>query len=253
MLEPATGRIAGGQGKTSMHEVRTFAPGVSATSVALSNAAGIRGIQVDNPSGSWLYVVSEQVYIPPYTIGWGLPLSYSQTSITINAVNGPAGQISTSAGDPWTLTLFDEEVDQSAGAQYQFTTGFASTIALVGFSLNLLSSNTYTQTNVQLIAPVAGKRIRLHSLFFDRTVNSAGWRPPVTFIFSSDLGSIIFPLNSGLQIYSHETWKSFQFRPGQADLKTGANFRLFFAGVFEMAVGIIPAMQIDIMAEYEYI
>lgn len=237
-----------------MKELFQFAPGSNAQSVSLSNAAPIRGIQIDNPTGGWLYVVSEKVYVPPYTIGWSLPLSYDQTSVNVNYGNGPAGQVGTNQGDNWTIILFNEEVDQSAGAQYQFTSGFASTIALTGNQYDLIASNSYSISNQIIIPAIAGTRIRLHSLFISRIVRSAGWRPPLSFIFTSSGTNNILPLGSSITLDSYETWKFFQFRPGQADLKTGGNFNLFFVANFEGGTPLfMPAMQITINTEYERI
>lgn len=177
-----------------MREIRTFAPGASALSVALSNAAPIRGIQVDNPSGGWLYVVSEQQWVPPYTIGWAMPLSYDQSSITIQYfTTGPASQVGTTAGDNWTLTVFDEAVAQSDGSQYQLNTGFAPLITSGGRNLVLNSANGYSSGGaVAGATPATGKRIRVigttHFVF-----SSGASFPPTYFTvgMSNDSGATV--------------------------------------------------------------
>lgn len=145
-----------------MQQQFSAAPGTNLEFKALSNASPIRGIQIDNPSGSWLFVVSEQLYCPPYTIGWAMPLSYEQASITVRSGNGPSGQVATTQGDNWTLTLNDEAVEPSAGVPYQFTQQFTPNVFTAASSVAFNESNP--ELSVQLIAGVAGRRIRILSI-----------------------------------------------------------------------------------------
>lgn len=108
----------------------TSPPGVGLISKSLPNGEPIRGIVINNPSGSWLYVVSERQYVPPYTDGWSMPTSYEQSSISINANVGPAGQVSTIQGDPWTLILYSDPVDLSSGGPIDsFIKGFTPIVS----------------------------------------------------------------------------------------------------------------------------
>jgi hypothetical protein len=144
-----------------MQKQFTAAAGTSLVSISLPNGTPIRGIQIDNPSGSWLYVSSEQQYCPPYTIGWAVMLSYSNSSVNVTAGNGPSGQVGTIQGDPYTVYLDSEAVAPSTGQPYQFTSEFsqntltASAATFVGSNLGI---------NATVIPAVANKRIRVVSV-----------------------------------------------------------------------------------------
>lgn len=134
--------------------------GVDLLSKALPNGGMIRGIQIDNPTGSWLYIVSERAYCPPYTVGWAMPLTYGQSAITITAGNGPSGQIGTDVGDPWTLYLFDEEVESSAGVPYQFVQNYSPTL-LAGQTFTIPTGSALINQN--LVSAVVGRQLRIIS------------------------------------------------------------------------------------------
>lgn len=139
----------------------TAAPGTSLLAKSLPNGHMIKGIQIDNPSGNWLYVVSEQVFCPPYTIGWAIPTTYDQSSVNVEArLIGPANQTGSNQGENWRLNLFDVEVSPSAGVPYQF---------ILGYTPVLRATSTFQATTTgqggavftTLIAAIANKRIRL--------------------------------------------------------------------------------------------
>lgn len=136
--------------------------GVSLESKSLPNGALIAGILIDNPGGQWLYVVSEQQYIPPYTIGWSMPLSYEQASITVKSGISPAGQVGTIQGDAWTLTLDSTPVSVSAGgptSQFiqQFTPQFNANVSLL--------ARTSIATSAAILPSNTSKRYRLTQVF----------------------------------------------------------------------------------------
>lgn len=137
--------------------------GTSILFKSLSNGHMIRGIVINNVTGGWLYVVSEQQYVPPYTIGWSMPLTYAQASISVNYLAlGPTAQVSTQqvgTFEQWELELHDEPVDASTGGQQtQYVEQFTPTL----FSSSSITpsfpggSDTSTQ-----IAGVLNKRIRI--------------------------------------------------------------------------------------------
>lgn len=148
----------------------TASPGTSLTSKSLPNASWIRGIQIDNPSGNWLYVVSEQLFCPPYTIGWAIPLSYDQSSITVEArLTGPASQIGSNQGEDWSLTLFDEAQSPNAGTPYQFVEHFTPTLtATSGTIFAGLNGVNFPATLLTLPAIVT-KRYRVKTILITKS------------------------------------------------------------------------------------
>lgn len=93
------------------------APGVSFQAISLQTGY-LRGVEIDNPSGSWLYIPSNETFIPPYTIGWTFGWPYDVAAFNIIAQNGPSGQLSTSAGDNVVVYLTDIELPTVAGTAY---------------------------------------------------------------------------------------------------------------------------------------
>jgi hypothetical protein len=132
--------------------------------VGASLPAGLmRGIVIDNPSGSWLYLPVNIDWVPPYTIGWSRSLD-GLASIDILFSDGPAGQVSTQQGDPPRVWLDSEPVAPSSGIASPgaaFIEGF--TPVLAAFTQQTLTS-LGPPGNVVLIAPVANRRIRLYSV-----------------------------------------------------------------------------------------
>lgn len=83
------------------------------------NSGQIGGIQINNPSGSWLRVETVEQYVPPYTNGWQYPLIPMQANATVRFVDSPSGSKSVLQGSPPQVTLFDEQLPPSEG----FTAG----------------------------------------------------------------------------------------------------------------------------------
>jgi hypothetical protein len=140
----------------------TANPGVNLVSISLFNATGIKGVEVDNPSGGWLYIVELKDYVPPYTLAWARTLEYTGTSLNVNYGISPAGQVSTTQGDPYTVTLYDEPITDSAGvpAPGQFISNFTPP---TGVFSNAANVNTNSIFSVQIAPAVAGRRYRVTS------------------------------------------------------------------------------------------
>ena len=152
----------------------TANPGQSLSAIGLVTGFA-RGLEVDNPSGSWLYIPQVETSIPPYTLGWAFGFAYDVSSFDIIAqALGPAGQVSTTAGDPIVVYVTDYRIPDAVGSS---PPGFIQqfTPVLNAFLFNLTVS-VITGAGGTLIAGVVGKRIRLLSidLFINRSSNAGG-------------------------------------------------------------------------------
>lgn len=158
----------------------TANPGTSLTSISLYNATQIRGVVIDNPSGGWLYVVEANDFCPPFKLGWARDLEYAGTALTVIYGRSPASQVSTTQGDPYTVTVDSEPVGLSAGVDAPFVTQFNPFLV---FNITHL----YTQGDAPVVQAqttnLTGgtKRIRLHGIFMEpnQTVPNPGiiWTP----------------------------------------------------------------------------
>lgn len=145
----------------------TAAPGVSLRGIGLQTGF-TRGIEIDNPSGSWLYLPNVETFIPPYTIGWSLVFPYDVASLDVVAGQSPAGQVSTTQGDSVTVYLtndIDMKPPSSGETSSQFIQQFTPVL-----SASIQSGVTVTGISVTIITGVAGKRIRLITLSADRVL-----------------------------------------------------------------------------------
>lgn len=186
---------------------------------SLANGTPIKGIQIDNPGGSWLYVVSENEYCPPYTIGWAIPLTYEQSSITVRSGNGPSDQVGTNQGDDWRLTLFDEDVSPSAGVPHQFIEKFTpnsfSVASLIDVTVNGSPATVLT------IAAVANKRLRIKTVNIgtfgtDAPFRVEFWattllwrfylRPPQTYEVITFEDGFDLPVGQKFEIIAYAVW-----------------------------------------------
>jgi hypothetical protein len=75
----------------------------------------IAGIQIDNPSGSWLFVTAIDQYVPPYRVGWKYPVSPQASSLSVRFVDSPSGSVSELVGDPITVTVYDVPIPTDHG------------------------------------------------------------------------------------------------------------------------------------------
>lgn len=147
-------------------------PGVSFVSIGLQTGL-TKGIEVDNSSGSWLYIPSLETFVPPYIIGWSYDFPYGVSSIEIVPQDGPAGQVSTKQGTGVTVYLSDASVGLSSGSPDLAAIGAAGSPDpgqryIEGFTPQLnaaLQLNSKTvPVDTAFIAAVTGKRIRLRTL-----------------------------------------------------------------------------------------
>ena len=155
----------------------TQAPGVSFRAIGLSTGI-MRGLEIDNPSGSWLYIPSLETFVKPYIVGWSYSFPYDVAAIDIVAGNGPAGQPGTAEGDPVVVYLTDEQVATSEGSPSLGDTfrpittpvqnTFDTTTALqnpVGNTITLITA-----------ADALGKMVRVYSfrLWYDISLSVVG-------------------------------------------------------------------------------
>lgn len=125
----------------------------------------IRGITIDNPSGSWLRLRPTGDFIPPYTIGFMRSFEYGHASIAIEfPETGPSGQISTEAGNNPTVQLFSEPIGSAAGSTAgvpyieQFTPILSET------TLGTVTVSTGLAAVALIPAPPVGERNRVLTL-----------------------------------------------------------------------------------------
>jgi len=146
-------------------------PGVSFRAISLPTGP-MRGIEIDNPSGSWLYIPSLETFVPPYIVGWSYSFPYDVTAIDIIAnQDGPAGQPSTSDGDPVIVFLTDESIATSEGTPAPGKEVRPLTTPV----LNLYSEIEvpYANSTITLIsaASVLGKMVRIYGFRFWYSIN----------------------------------------------------------------------------------
>lgn len=150
--------------------LKTVPVGVDVQAFAIPGANQIAGILVDNPSGDWLLIQpGNNVYVPPYTIGWAH--SFLPTTVSVNVLATtfgaaralpPAGQVSTLQGDPVTIRLYDEPIQDSNGTATTPAAGFINQFTPVlqatvfGFLIKLSGIGI-----ANIIPATPNKRIRI--------------------------------------------------------------------------------------------
>jgi len=77
----------------------------------------IRGVSIDNPSGSWLLVTTTGDTVPPYTLGWSRFLNPPALTVGIRFINSPTGTLSNPIldGGPIVVTLDTNPQPNSTG------------------------------------------------------------------------------------------------------------------------------------------
>lgn len=119
----------------------------------------IGGMQVDNPSGSWLHVEVVDQYVPPFTLGWQLILLPTQLAVTIRFTNSPSGTPSKLTGSPVVVTLSDMPLGQSQG----FPSGAAQSESPIGAFLfsgsAVFTARETASAELPIVTPVPGNRI----------------------------------------------------------------------------------------------
>lgn len=172
------------------------APGVSLRAISLPGGRAY-GIEIDNPSGSWLYLPTLETWVPPYTVGWSSAFAYGVASVDVIAGNGPAGQVGTTQGDAITVYLSDQPVGTSPGeiaTGAAFVEGFTPQVLFADISAVVRYSTGFSST---LIAPTIGKRVRIRT--FTLSLFPFSGNPPLNYdsgvrynISSSNISSPIF-------------------------------------------------------------
>lgn len=195
----------------------TTAVGVSLVSASLFNATPIRGIVIDNPSGGWLYVVELNDFCPPFTLQWSRTLEYAGSAITVRYGQSPAGQVNTTAGDPYTVTLFDGATGISNGVPSAFVSQF-NPLLTTGF-VHLFTQGDAPAVFAQTTNLTGGnKRLRVHGVFLEanQTVPNPSivWTP-----IMGQMSSVGIP-DCILRIAGAKTKDERQFIP-YADLPVG--------------------------------
>lgn len=192
----------------------TADPGVTLTSKSLPNGQMIKGIQIDNPSGNWLYVVSEQQYCPPYTIGWAIPTTYDQSSITVEArLTGPASQVGSNQGEAWQIILFDEPQAPSAGTPYQFIQNYTGNNNATAFLIDVTVNGS--PATIINIAGIPNKRLRI------KTIDVSIFPTDGTFRFEIWDNALLFPFFlKPPALYGHF------YYPDGLDITRGAAFQI---------------------------
>lgn len=121
----------------------------------------IRGVIVDNPSGSWVKLdgigLGFQPYIAPYTLAWSVSLLPSVNELSAAYVDGPTGQVSTSAGAPLVVYVFESQVPSSPGSNFQ--TAPPATLNTSPYRSTNVVANTFDVATIHLA--VVGVRFRI--------------------------------------------------------------------------------------------
>lgn len=147
-----------------MRDLRVIPVGTNLRSWVLPGGAQITAVTIDNKSGSWLLIPQDNTYIAPYTLGFAHNFSPSLLRIDILFVDGPAGQVSTLAGDPPLASIYDAPLAESAGVASQgagFIVGFTPVQHFLALITILSIGVGVTGT---LIAGIPNKRTRLLSI-----------------------------------------------------------------------------------------
>jgi len=136
----------------------TQAPGVSFRAISLPTGP-MRGIEIDNPSGAWLYIPSLETFVPPYIVGWSYSFPYQVSAIDIIAGNGPAGQLGTAQGEAVVVYLTDEPTVTSEGSP---TTG-SVVKPLATSTVNQIEFRSEVELPVVIVSGAVGRIMRLYS------------------------------------------------------------------------------------------
>jgi len=206
---------------------RATAVGASLLGLQLRGGALIRGLIVDNPSGQWLRVYPDGDYVAPYTMGWSLSWRVGRATVDIKSGEAPAGQINTLQGDPFSATLYEDEVGSSPGSQDPaFITQFTPILsASASFQVSSLVNNTTT-----LVAAIANKRFRVLSYSFAKfglglfddsgvwyifrsgtgAVTTGGLLGPLTYESGTQRWEVDFPVGTSIVVEYQGDWAAFQ-------------------------------------------
>jgi len=135
----------------------------SSRSITLPDGSPSTAIEIDNRSGFWLQIYPGASFIKPYAVGVVVAFTVESPSVDVLfSVNGPAGQISTLAGDAVTVTVYDADEAPPSSEGSPFLAAFTPTLS-INAAVNAAFSAGTTGT---LLAAVAGKRYRLFTARF---------------------------------------------------------------------------------------
>lgn len=158
--------------------------GTNRPSLSIPGVSQIRGVLIDNPSGAWLLLMPTRDYIPPYTIGFSRSFEGGHASIDILFPSaGPAGEVTTFAGDPPLVVLDDEPVGNSVGASTG--TAFVKQFTPVLSTDDDFSVPVSGLATQNVFASVANQRYRLMSCIVSYNIVSGA---PVIPTFDSPVG-----------------------------------------------------------------
>lgn len=155
------------------HVTFTMTLGIDLPSISLP-AGQARGIAIDNPSGSWLTLYPTYDLIPPYTNGWARTFDNAVASATVRFTDGPAGLVSTLAGDRPTVTLYDYAIAGSGGAPSPGAPFISRDTQPEIETLNIVLNPTNI-ADVSVTTILGGStttRIRVHNAFFAVSVSN---------------------------------------------------------------------------------
>lgn len=136
--------------------------GVNAPALSIPGVAQVRGILIDNPSGAWLLLRTTGDYIAPYTIGFARSFDTGHASVAIEfPSSGPAGQVTTLAGDRPRVILSSEPVGNSSGASAEGRSFVEQFTPVLTASVGQTVPTSTGIQNQTAIAAVANRRIRI--------------------------------------------------------------------------------------------
>lgn len=211
----------------------TLAPiGTDRPAIGVPGIEQIRGVLIDNPSGSWLLLRPTNDYIPPYTLGFARSFLGGVTHVDI-LYRSPSGQVSTTDGDAPTIILDSEPVSDTPGAS--FITGFTQAQAISFSTLVRVSVGGFFALSGQV-----GRRYRL--LTVSIALGSAGGSPPSNYdtpiLYTMSSTSLIVFLAGRVSPTSPVTFHEFangldipvgegvrfDYEPGLIDTRVRASF-----------------------------
>lgn len=131
--------------------------------LAIPGVSQIRGVLIDNPSGAWLLLRPSNDYIPPYTIGFARSFSAAMASVAVEfPATGPAGQVTTFAGDEPIVVLDSDPVGNNAGVSGG--SPFIAQFTPILSSNKIIPITTSLGGGTLLFTAVPNKRYRLWTI-----------------------------------------------------------------------------------------
>lgn len=125
----------------------------------------IASVQVNNPSGMWLYIPEVDKYIPSSTLAWISNILPPTSTVHLLYVDGlVGGAVSAVTGGPITVTVYNEYQTETNGLDYSTATSgdiaaVLAELALANAKLDLLITETALQ-GIQLNTLIAGQALQ---------------------------------------------------------------------------------------------